>query len=473
MNFNLNPDAYTKSELENLLNLKPNYKADDVINGKKTIINQLEKNKSLGAEERRNIMFFMDTISEELLGNINIKDLHDPNIGTWSEEVVPSRQYGSNILITNPNSIVGINASITEGRVTGEGGAPPGYINPINVRTVSQAVNIDSRFRKNYYKTTASDYSISLSEPQKKVISMRLAALELPTTWYAISRHQQNNSFLIIAEDKPTGGSFPALPGNFRHYAWLVTLPDGNYENWWMGNSGAISVIQTINNCIALAQPGKLDHNGVFHEDTILLTTSLNALEDIAFTIDQTSGKSIFARPNSDVTDNTLAGVTKLTIRFNINLKGSLDLNANIQIKLGWQLGFRAAQYNIGYGGDATSAAAVSEAPCFISGPRYGFISIEDYQKNKGASFVLDYGSFSSEANVIARINFSSVMFGNGVYQCADDPGLDSQTNRTREYFGPVDIQKLHIKIYDEYGRIIDFNNMDYSFTLTFEKLYE
>ena len=63
MNFNLNPDAYTKSELENLLNLKSNYKANDVDKGKKTIFQQLEKNKSLGAEERRNIMFFMDTIS--------------------------------------------------------------------------------------------------------------------------------------------------------------------------------------------------------------------------------------------------------------------------------------------------------------------------------------------------------------------------------------------------------------------------
>jgi len=418
-------------------------------------------------------MFFMDTISEELLGQVGNKDDHDMNMGTWSEEVVPSRQYGSNILITNPNSLVGINASITEGREAGDGGAPPGYINPINVRTISQAVNIDSRFRKNYYKTTASDYGITLSEPQKKVVSMRLASLELPTTWYAISRHQQNNSFLIIAEDKPSGASFPALPGNFLHYAWLVTVPDGNYEQWWMSNAGTISITQTINNCIALAQPGKLDPKGIFHEDTILPTTSLNALQDIAFTLDQTSGKSIFARPHYDAGDNTLVGVTKLAIRFNINLKGSLDMGVNIQIKLGWQLGFRAAQYNIGYGGDATSAAAVSEAPCFISGPRYGFVSIEDYQKNTGPSFLLDYGSFSSEQNIIARINFASVMYGNGAYQCADDPGLSSQTNRIREYFGPVDIQKIHIKFYDEYGRTIDFNNMDYSFTLTFEKLYE
>jgi hypothetical protein len=100
-------------------------------------------------------------------------------------------------------------------------------------------------------------------------------------------------------------------------------------------------------------------------------------------------------------------------------------------------------------------------------------MSIDDYQKNRGTSFLLDYGNFSSEQNIIARINLASVMYDNGAYQCADDPGLSSQTNRTREYFGPVDIQKFDIKFQDEYGRIIDFNNMDYSFTLTFEKLYE
>ena len=54
-----------------------------------------------------------------------------------------------------------------------------------------------------------------------------------------------------------------------------------------------------------------------------------------------------------------------------------------------------------------------------------------------------------------------------------NDLGLDSQSGRTREYFGAVDIQKLQITMYDEYGRIINLNNMDWSFTLEFDKLYD
>ena len=59
-----------------------------------------------------------------------------------------------------------------------------------------------------------------------------------------------------------------------------------------------------------------------------------------------------------------------------------------------------------------------------------------------------------------------------GIYQSSSDAGLTSQVNRTREYFGPVDIQRLHVSLYDEFGRIIDLNNMDWSFSLTFEILY-
>ena len=60
-----------------------------------------------------------------------------------------------------------------------------------------------------------------------------------------------------------------------------------------------------------------------------------------------------------------------------------------------------------------------------------------------------------------------------GTYKSSNDPGLTTAMNRSREYFGPVDIQNLTITLYDEYGRVINLNNMDWSFTLAFEKLYD
>ena len=42
-----------------------------------------------------------------------------------------------------------------------------------------------------------------------------------------------------------------------------------------------------------------------------------------------------------------------------------------------------------------------------------------------------------------------------------------------RIYFGPTDIARLEIKIYDEFARIVDINNADYSLTLELEIIYD
>ena len=41
-----------------------------------------------------------------------------------------------------------------------------------------------------------------------------------------------------------------------------------------------------------------------------------------------------------------------------------------------------------------------------------------------------------------------------------------------RTYFGPVDIEKIQIKIVDEYDRVIDLNGSDISLTLTLTCIY-
>ena len=59
-----------------------------------------------------------------------------------------------------------------------------------------------------------------------------------------------------------------------------------------------------------------------------------------------------------------------------------------------------------------------------------------------------------------------------GTYRTTETDGLSSQINRSRNYFGPVNIEKLRVTLYDEYGRVINLNNMDWSCALTFECMY-
>jgi len=42
-----------------------------------------------------------------------------------------------------------------------------------------------------------------------------------------------------------------------------------------------------------------------------------------------------------------------------------------------------------------------------------------------------------------------------------------------RRYFGPVDIQRLRIRLFDDKGRILPMNNSNFSFCLNLKMLYD
>ena len=73
----------------------------------------------------------------------------------------------------------------------------PGKMNPLYKRTINKCLNIDSRFRESYYKTTASDFLLSLPMKFSNVIQLQLSEIELPLTFYAISKSLKNNYFWI------------------------------------------------------------------------------------------------------------------------------------------------------------------------------------------------------------------------------------------------------------------------------------
>jgi hypothetical protein len=461
--FNLNSDAYNHDELEELFGLQKPYSNEDISNAKGILSEQLTSSKDLGPERKREILFFIDTIADRVANSAPHQKPHEDDSGTWAERHVPVGQYGSNVIIKNPNEIVGKHARITEGRLATDGTAPPGYINPINIRTTMQAVNIDSRFRPNYYKTTSTKYAMTLPAIQKRVVKMTVGSLEIPMTYHAIAHTLGNNMCLIFENAAPTAPATTQL-------AWLLTLPDGNYEQSWAAKSEAMDIEIAMNNAIATADPGTVDINTGAFVIGAGAGVKLDPTTNICYRLDRASGRSTFATPSPG------GGTTTYTIRFNIGngdvvTAGSLAMDINIQFRLGWPLGFRGAEYIMG--GISGAGAAVSEGICFITGPRYGFLSIDDHQKNYGNSFLVAYSNSVFDRNIISRINLAAIMDDAGTYKSSNDPGLTTAMNRSREYFGPVDIQNLTITLYDEYGRVINLNNMDWSFTLAFEKLYD
>ena len=141
-------------------------------------------------------------------------------------------------------------------------------------------------------------------------------------------------------------------------------------------------------------------------------------------------------------------------------MNGQPDNNTPLPLKFGWMLGFRNGVYtnNVSY---------VSEGLIDLSAPRYVFLSIDDHNNSVSDGFISVYSSSVLNKNILARISVRGNVFN---YMAQNNL---STTTYPREYFGPVNIQRMNIQLLDEYGRILNLHNMDYSFCLTFDTIYD
>ena len=296
------------------------------------------------------------------------------------------------------------------------------YINPINIKTVKQYISIDSKFRPNYFNTKSTNFEINLPNSYSNILSMSLKQVSLPASYYSISKTLGNSTFTV-----KIGAAAPIE----------ITIPDGNYAPF---STGSVSFSSPSANISALISS---------------INTQLGAT--IVFAIDHVSGRASFVNNNA----------SSIIITFNVDSTFTIDPNTPMPLRCGWQLGFRSASYTV-----STLATLLSEGICMITGPQYGFLSINDYQMNEYQSYTAMYSSSVLQKNILDRLELSSStqIVMNGELFCVINP---DKTESPRTYFGPVNINRLKIGLYDEYGRIIDLNNMDWSFVLELETLYK
>ena len=98
---------------------------------------------------------------------------------------------------------------------------------------------------------------------------------------------------------------------------------------------------------------------------------------------------------------------------------------------------------------------------------KYLYLSIEDYQKNVNRLFLSAFHQTNLNDNILARISLKTGSFTTLV---ENDFNLLTEP---RSYFGPVDIQRLRIRLYDDHGRILNLNNSNFSFVLIFKMVYD
>jgi hypothetical protein len=245
------------------------------------------------------------------------------------------------------------------------------------------------------------------------IVQMQLSAIELPTTFYVVSKQYGNNFFSLSVNGSTT----------------TVIIPTGNYDQ--------TTIMVAINNQLSL------------------LGAPFNL---VAFVLNLTNGTT--GSGQVLVGEITAGTVTSLEIDFQTDKNGIDDRGTPLPLKLGWLLGFRNGNYvnNLNY---------VSEGILDISGPNYIYIVLDDYHNNVNNNFYSAFNSSILNKNILARISLQANPFN-----VLQQNNLNIVTT-PREYFGPINLQIMNVQLLDEYGRILDLNNMDFSFCITLTTVYD
>jgi len=286
-----------------------------------------------------------------------------------------------------------------------------GKINPLLRQTYLQEMNINTLFRPNYRVNSSSNYQFTLPNPVKNVVSMKLSSFENVETVYSINDSNKNNEFTISIYDY----SSPGVKTTNLDIKTII-IPNGTYTGQEL-----VSVINTV-----------ISNNNITVE------------------YESITRKITFV---SDSFNNS----------FDLDFGLSSNNNRPYQLNLGWQMGFRERKYI--YVGISDSVPA---NPTSFTGEGV-------YNQNYSKYLLLHVNDYNNNHSIVVNTPFQQGVIGSGEI-IGKIPIINTSRDlvtHKRHYFGPVNIERLHIQLYDEYGNIVNTNNGDYSFSLELECLYD
>jgi hypothetical protein len=428
--FDFDIKNYTIKNIEKFLNLTTDYTENDIIKKIKSMKDKLLNCKELYSLTDE-ITHFLNKSQEMLILNIN----------TTNRDLIHPKE----IDIKN----------VYKYKYTS------GLVNPIERQIQTKSICINSLFRTNYFKSDSTSFDYILPTPIENVINMKVSFLEIPNFWYDISSKLKNNTFIIKLFNMQYNNI------NVEDTTNIIIIEDGNYtssslvtylNNYFYYNKNGLNYlllsINEINTKVVLRAkvPNDNDEELIYPFEPTSIYYSPNFKYQIIF-----NETSFFDTEHNCTNLNTERMTTYSKSAANI-------------------LGFKFNSYtitsnNIHYNySTATQYKAYLESE-FSYGHyqfKYLFLEVNDYHNNFTINSVIslvDANNYISD-NIIAVIpitgNSNTITFNNssdGIIKC-------------REYFGPVKLTKLTIRILNQYGEVLDLNGYDYFTILEVQQLY-
>jgi hypothetical protein len=437
MDFCLEIDKYSKGDLYDIFELKESEVNHLNIHRKcLNYIDEIESNSKIELVEKLPLVDFLKKAMNQLIVFNNTSTVAKQD---FTGDLEKNKTYhGEHFLIQkNPKS------NLTS------------MINPINRTLTASVLNINTMFRGDYYSTKSSNFNIDLNNNLQNVTSMTLQSAEIPDLYYTFSSLNKTNEFTIELFDVSSNNADNAIISDdvsvINETKHVIKIKDGIYTpNTLMRYLNEYVFNDPSNN--------QLTRIGAYYDE---VTKKFNFVRDIR-------GSS-----NSGIPVTNLDG-DMVELRFNVDWRISDEPNRPIQMNMGWMLGYRKQYYN--YDADfvnrreATTNTVHGYSPEGMfntEGSKYLFLAIDDFNKNYSQTIFSPFQeSVFTNNTILAKL----VKTADGNYNYVNP---DVKTNYIRKYFGPVNIARLNVSILDELGRIVDFNNTDYSISLRLEQLYD
>jgi hypothetical protein len=420
MSFNMDINTYSSSELEEILGLLPPFTKQDVTQKASQLIKNIEADSSIAPDLKKNTVDFIKKVEDRLfiLTDTVASIINVPKVQTPYDQQI---QYSPVDIIAEDHDI--IVKPKTPYMMSFPQEYHPGILNPIEKRVIRKILNIDTRFRDNYNATFSTDCALNIPF-QITVLNMQLTSIEIPNSYYVISKQYGNNHFGISA-----GGE-----------KIIYVIPDGNYSNQ--------DIVDYLNN-----YAGNNGYTSATNPLLYYITFNVNIIGQTG------SGSGQFV---IGISPSYGGSLFDFTVNFDEDINGNLDNGTPLIMKLGWLLGFRESIY-------INNSTYVSEGIIDLYGPRYLFLAINDYTTSVNGGFYSAYNRTFLDKNILARISIPNTT--------RDKFNINNWNNMNiisypRQYFGPINLGKIGIQLLNEYGIPINLNNMDFSFCLSFDVPY-
>ena len=361
-----------------------------------------------------------------------------------------------------------------------------GKINPLKRTSYKKIININSRFRDNYTTCPSTNFFFNFPEVIDKVVCMKLSNILLPNFIYTVNNNTGSDNFTIIVTK--SNGSIVTK---------TIQIPNGSYSPQ--------KIVTKINSVISNSVIENMNYIVLKFDDTnskmrfdISWDSSGNNLNEVTFDFSyiepsrqQNNINNLYNQISNNIYKDQLTLGWILGFRGNYttntsNPNNTTTSNINIQqntlnairnrhstllIKKNGEQYLEKNNYyctaestiiNNMFVYNCEPSTLILEAES-IYDPivnRYFMLSVNDFQNNHNRSLISPSLSESmADTNLLAKVysNFSETFY----------------ENPERLYFGPTNLSRLHIKLLDEFGRIVDLNNGDFSFSLEIESLYD